>query len=171
MDSASDNLNYDSYSFTTAWFPCRPNTKYTVSGGNRCRWQEKSDTGVVTFNGQSTTITTSNTAKYLRCYCHNISEITDKTLPNIQIEQGSTATAYEAYIKPEMYIKNNNNIYEKFTTDINMTSSLIVNSTYISDVDMNQCVRNGNVVRVDFRGKVKANIPNDVRFLDFAVYS
>lgn len=118
MDSASDNLNYDSYSFTTAWFPCRPNTKYTVSGGNRCRWQEKSDTGVVTFNGKSTTITTSNTAKYLRCYCHNISEITDKTLPNIQIEQGSTATAYEAYIEPEIYIKNNNNIYEKFTTDI-----------------------------------------------------
>lgn len=53
----------------------------------------------------------------------------------------------------------------------NRVSSLTVNSTYISDVDMNQCVRNGNVVRVDFRGKVKANIPNDIRLLDFAVYS
>ena len=32
---------------------------------------------------------------------------------NIQIEQGSTATSYEAYIEPEIYVRNDNNVYEK----------------------------------------------------------
>lgn len=33
---------------------------------------------------------------------------------NIQIEQGSTATEYEAYIEATIYVKNNNGVYEKF---------------------------------------------------------
>ena len=33
----------------------------------------------------------------------------------IQLEQGSSATSYEAYIKPTLYTKNNNNVYEEFT--------------------------------------------------------
>ena len=32
---------------------------------------------------------------------------------NIQLEQGSTATSYEAYIEPEIYVRNDNNVYEK----------------------------------------------------------
>lgn len=35
------------------------------------------------------------------------------TLSNIQLEQGITATDYEQYIEPEIYILNNNNVYEK----------------------------------------------------------
>lgn len=31
-----------------------------------------------------------------------------------QLEQGSTATSYEAYVEKEIYIKNNNNAYEEF---------------------------------------------------------
>ncbi len=33
---------------------------------------------------------------------------------NIQVEQGSTATDYEEYIEPKIYIKNDNNVYEEF---------------------------------------------------------
>ncbi len=32
---------------------------------------------------------------------------------NIQIEKGSVATAYEAHVEPEIYILNNNNVYER----------------------------------------------------------
>lgn len=33
---------------------------------------------------------------------------------NIQLEQGSTATDYEEYIEPKMYVKNDNDVYEEF---------------------------------------------------------
>lgn len=36
---------------------------------------------------------------------------------NIQLEQNTVATTYEAYIEPEIYILNNNNVYEKFEKD------------------------------------------------------
>lgn len=32
----------------------------------------------------------------------------------MQIEQGSKATKYEAYIEPKIYIKNSNDVYEEF---------------------------------------------------------
>lgn len=38
----------------------------------------------------------------------------DKNCTNIQLEQGSTATTYEAYIEPEIHTRNNNNVYEQF---------------------------------------------------------
>ena len=33
---------------------------------------------------------------------------------NIQLEQGSTATDYEEYIEPKIYVKNDNDVYEEF---------------------------------------------------------
>lgn len=170
---------------TSTYMEIEPNTTYTISkrAGKTFRVATSAsipvDGGKVLYTvanhtATSITITTESTAKYLLINYYN----TDNgdtagqsvVLDSLQVEKGTTATTYEAYIKTEIYIKNSNNVYEKLTT-ANAVSSLIVNSTYISDVDINQCVRNGNVVRVDFRGKVKANIPNDVRLLDFAVYS
>lgn len=37
---------------------------------------------------------------------------------NIQLEQGSKATTYEAYIRPTIYILNDNNVYEKIIETI-----------------------------------------------------
>lgn len=39
----------------------------------------------------------------------------DKNVNNIQLEYGNDKTAYEAYIEPKIFIKNDNNIYEEFT--------------------------------------------------------
>lgn len=39
------------------------------------------------------------------------------TLSNIQLEQNTVATTYEAYVEPEIYILNSNSVYEKFEKD------------------------------------------------------
>ena len=41
------------------------------------------------------------------------SDISDFDNYNIQIEKGSTATIYEDYAKPDIYVLNSNNVYEK----------------------------------------------------------
>lgn len=38
----------------------------------------------------------------------------DKNVNNIQLEYGDDETAYEAYIEPKIFIKDDNNIYEEF---------------------------------------------------------
>ena len=50
------------------------------------------------------------------------SNLTPSTVSNyhFMVEQGTTATTYEAYIEPKIYVKNNNNIYE----DIDFLQSL-----------------------------------------------
>lgn len=49
--------------------------------------------------------------KYIRV-CFN-----DGTATDIQLEQGTTATTYEPYVEDKIYIKNNNDVYEEFTTN------------------------------------------------------
>lgn len=39
----------------------------------------------------------------------------DYEITNIQIEPGSKATTYEAYIEPKIFVKNSNGVYEEFT--------------------------------------------------------
>ena len=51
-------------------------------------------------------------------------------ISNLQIEQGSSATTYNAYVEPNIYIKNSNEIYEEFIekieTDYNPGEELII---------------------------------------------
>lgn len=47
----------------------------------------------------------------------------------------------------------------------NSGAVLAINSDYIGDVDINNVSRYGNVVRVDFRGKLVQEIPNNTTFL------
>ena len=100
-NSTSNMLDINTYSLTTAWTPCKPNTTYVMSGTgiNRGRWQTKSADGTITFAADSTTCTTNATAKYLRVYYYYDSSAaaTPNTIPDLQIEEGSTATAYTPY--------------------------------------------------------------------------
>lgn len=48
----------------------------------------------------------------------------DINCTDIQLEQGSTATEYEEYIEPKIYIKNDNNVYEEFVKEDSGWSSL-----------------------------------------------
>ena len=62
------------------------------------------------------------------------SNLTPSTVSNyhFMVEQGSTATAYEAYIEPEIYTKNNNNVYEKLLLGKDIVES---GSNYIKYID------------------------------------
>ena len=63
------------------------------------------------------TFTTQNTCKYIKItfYLSNSTTqtLTTSDVSKVQLEQGSTATSYEAYIEPEIYVRNDNNVYEK----------------------------------------------------------
>lgn len=36
-------------------------------------------------------------------------------MQSLQLEQGSKATSYEAYIEPQIFVRNSNGVYEEFT--------------------------------------------------------
>lgn len=105
---------------TTGWIQVLPNTTYTLSGGNRCRFQFKNDNGVVTYGGTNATnpysFTTLADTKYVRIYFYDYynAPITYPELPKVQLEQGSTATEYEAYVEPKIWCKNDNGVFEEF---------------------------------------------------------
>lgn len=107
-NSTSETLDYNIYSLTTAWFPCKPNTTYTISGGNnRRRWQTKSENGTITYVGDETTFTTNSSAKYLRVYYYyGSSQAYFDTIQNLQVEEGSTATAFSEYQNLNPYTNN-----------------------------------------------------------------
>lgn len=57
--------------------------------------------------GNPIAIVSTNT-KYIKV-CFN-----DGTATDIQLEQGSKATTYEAYIEPQIFVRNSNGVYEEF---------------------------------------------------------
>ena len=64
-----------------------------------------------TFNDNPSTrykIKTTSTTAYIKISC------TLAQVDNIQVEQNSEATKYEAYIEPKIYVLNNNDVYEEF---------------------------------------------------------
>lgn len=64
-----------------------------------------------TFNDNPSTrykIKTTSTTAYIKISC------TLAQVDNIQVEQNSEATKYEAYIEPKIYVLNNSNVYEEF---------------------------------------------------------
>ena len=81
------------------WIPCKPNTFYTVSGGQRSRWVLRNKDGDMTYigtsegNDNSTIKTLDDTVEFM-CYV-----IYDNLnyLNTVQIEEGSKATEYEEF--------------------------------------------------------------------------
>lgn len=105
-----------------------PNTVYTMSSNmtktssntadlffaSGCNASVSTDANGV-WDGQSRTVTSDENGYVTVAYRK---QSTSQT-PNLmdawyQIEQGSTATEYEAYIEATIYVKNNNGVYEKF---------------------------------------------------------
>lgn len=90
----------DNNAKTIDWFYCKPNTSYTVSGGNRNRWILCNANGEETFiggvggNETPTIITLSDTVKF-RCYVGYNAEPID--INNVQLEEGSVATTFESH--------------------------------------------------------------------------
>lgn len=82
----------------------------------------------LTYNTENKTFTTPLNCSY-------ITLAVSSTFIYFQLEQGSTATAYEEYIEPKMYVLNNNNVYEEFIkkeelNSIAWTDTITANTGY-----------------------------------------
>jgi len=86
--------------YITKWLKVSPNTNISISGNNRSRWQLKSSSGVITYYGTGegpSTITTLSDTSYFRVYFYYSTTIVPLSDINIQLEVGTSATAYEPY--------------------------------------------------------------------------
>ncbi len=97
----------------------KSNVQYTIStnkynGVSRVAFYDKNKSLIqVIYN--TATFTTPANARYIRFSIHSSTTITqiDSDL-KVQVEQNSTATAYEEYIEQKIHILNDNNVYEEF---------------------------------------------------------
>ena len=103
-----------------------PNTKYTMSttlpyyegganffvAGGKVTSVSTNENGVGI--GESRIIVSDSEGFITIAYRKIIGFTGDLTLYEYQLEQGPTATAYEAYIEPKIYVKNDNDLYEEF---------------------------------------------------------
>lgn len=62
------------------------------------------------------TFETFNDTQYLKISCRT------PNLDSLQLEQGSTATEYEEYIEPKIYVLNDNGVYEEFISKENLVN-------------------------------------------------
>lgn len=107
---------------------CSSKTTYTVSKIKSARFNVASydkeiapgvaSTNIVeNSNETKLTITTGDKDKYLCVYYYNSANdtLTEAEIRNsIQIEAGTIATPYEAYVENKMFVKNSNDVYEEF---------------------------------------------------------
>ena len=70
------------------------------------------------------TITVDNSTKYIRFWVNydNQTKITDTVINNLKImvEQNDTRTSFEPYIDKEIYVKNDNGVFERFYSESEM---------------------------------------------------
>jgi hypothetical protein len=96
------DLNTDCY--MTNWIPCKPNTTYSVQGGDRNRWLVRNAKGEETFFGgyvgnETPTITTPNDAVELCCYYKNSNALDVNTVhQNLAIWESNEMTYEEVMI-------------------------------------------------------------------------
>lgn len=105
---------------------------------------------------------TNTKAKYI------IVNIFYRDYPNlswIQLEQGTTATSHEAYIKKKIYTKNEKNIFETVYEESENVNQLEIRnaipSSRFGQIDINRIIINNKVVEIDFRGYTTEQIPNN----------
>lgn len=121
-NSTEEALTDSFTSRTSEWISCKPNTYYTIQGGNSRVIQYKNSSGTITFysdsiDGTSNVVTflTSTDAIYFRITV--ISNITYYSLDDVQIEEGTTASEYTRYkdfgltISPIQLTFNDNYVY------------------------------------------------------------
>ena len=108
----------------TEYIGVKNNTDYTISAKYSKTLQinvmiydeDKKFIKEVGWNNVPYTFTTTDTTKYIMFALRESSNanITTKDITEIQLEQGSKATSYEAYIEPKIFVRNSNGVYEEF---------------------------------------------------------
>ena len=108
----------------TEYIGVKNNTDYTISAKYSKTLQinvmiydeDKKFIKEVGWNNVPYTFTTTDTTKYIMFALRESSNanITTKDITEIQLEQGSKATTYEAYIEQKIFVRNSNGAYEEF---------------------------------------------------------
>lgn len=147
IETSSQKIVTAQDEFYSCYAKVTPNTTYTVSkqAGKSFRIATTNIVPIdgVTYTstttnhtGTSITITTGVNDNYICIFFYATSNGDtggySAMANSIQVEQGSTATTYEAYIEPEIYSKNNNNVYEKLLLGKDIVES---GSNYIKYAD------------------------------------
>lgn len=118
---------------STEYLPVNSSVEYTLGNSSSidrlviCEY-DSSKTFIkrnIILNSSTLTITTTSTTKYIKL------NSVISALDTLQLEQGSTATSYEAYIEPKMYVKNDNDVYEEFISKENMLEKYSTEETKI----------------------------------------
>lgn len=162
-----------------------PNTTYTISkqSGKTFRVATSAKIpadGVSILNtianhtGAAITITADSNAKYLFVNYYNEDNgdtAGESVIRNsIQIEQGITATDYEQYIEPEIYILNSNDTYEKFENVSNQKWKLVKTVTgktvVIIPDGWNEILVVSSVIGDTFKG-MTLNIPKEASKINY----
>lgn len=109
-------------------------------------------------SGTSVQVNVPSGHKYINIR-HYPSNGEDNINQDIQAEQNPNATTYETYIEPEIYILNNNNVYEKFEKNENKETILFEGSIKFGN---NVCVIPDNIRYVEVYFKIGVN-KNSIR--------
>ncbi len=103
-----------------------PGQTYYLSGnkgsGTTNIFYDENKAPVSSYSATTGAIPIPDNATYMR-FNGRLSELDN----NIQLEQGSKATTYEAYIRPTIYILNDNNVYEKIIETVDKNTFYSVN--------------------------------------------
>lgn len=145
-----------------------PNTTYTFSIGSytwgEAKEYDASGTLLNSYGGTETskiiTFTTASTTKYVELpFYSGVSNIDINAIDftQIQFEQGSNATDYEAYVDKKIFVKNNNDTYEEFIniSDIKKVSNEVIlydnTSGASGDITLNETSANFKYIEILFR--------------------
>lgn len=81
-------------------------------------YNAKDNSQILTNSSNSFTLTLEEDAMiYFQFYVFSTSLSNSLKVSEIQIEQGTGKTSYEAYIEPKIYVLNNNGVYEEFVKE------------------------------------------------------
>ena len=102
-------------------------------------------------SGTSVQINVPSGHKYINI--RNYSNLEEDNInQDIQVEQNTVATTYEAYVEPEIYILNSNNVYEKFEKNENKERILFESSDGISgDITLTDNITNYSYLEIYYK--------------------
>ena len=108
---------------------------YGNNAGNTFKLELRKGSTIITTiktSGDKVTFTPSDNINIVTFVLEGISKGTtyDYEITNIQIEPGSSATPYEAYIEPQIYVRNSNGVYEEYKEQVTAINEINLNSKF-----------------------------------------
>lgn len=163
----------------TEYIGVKNNTDYTISAKYSKTLQinvmiydeDKKFIKEVGWNNVPYTFTTTDTTKYIMFALRESSNanITTKDITEIQLEQGSKATPYEAYIEPKIFVRNSNGVYEEFikkNSEIYSTEEQRI-GTWIDGKPLYRIIKEYDVSAKEIQSNDISSIPYDTIFINF----